>query len=205
MVRNSCSFTRGFSSGQSVAYQCQSATTANASKSAFAECGPRRNDASDIGGNRRFSNSREKAYDSKDRERAYSRCRRKPGRKHHCARSDGEDENGRGQGPTRADAVADISPGNLKQPIAPEKGAKHRAHGDRTEGEFFFYILSRNAQVQPIQRGHRHDGHDDAHDHPADTGGAGERPTLLELIGFLPRGNSRVQAPSHFRRSDFCR
>src|ERR1019366_10623047 len=106
---------------------------------------------------------------AKDCECADSRGCREPGRKDHGAGTDCKTEDGCGQGSTRAEAITDVSPGNLKQPISPEKGAEHASHGNRAEGEFFFDVLSRNAQVEAIQRGDRHDSHDDGQNPPTNS------------------------------------
>ena len=45
------------------------------------------------------------------------------------------------------ETVADVSPGNLKESVAPEKGAEYQAHLYGVEGKLFFDVFAGNAQV----------------------------------------------------------
>ena len=125
---------------------------------------------------------------------------RKSGRKNHCSGSNRKAKDGCGQGSTRADAIANISPGNLKQSVSPEKGAEHPSHGNRAEGEFFFNVLSRDAQVQAIERRDRHDGHYDAHYYPAHMRQPSGLNLAIKVATFFSQGRLHIGIRSFTRQ-----
>src|SRR5579862_9911697 len=94
----------------------------------------------------------------------------------------------------RSVAVAHISPGDLKKPVAPQERAKHMTHGNGVEGKFFCDEFAGDAQVQAAQCSDRHNQHHQQHNPPSNVGSAhcslpwdgGRR--VLQECGWVAQG-----------------
>ena len=127
---------------------------------------PRGDHPGHIRRHRRFANSSKKANSAERQQHTDSTAYGQRGGKTHRQGPKPEAQYRNRQCPPGSDAVAYVSPRDLKQRIAPKKGAENASHRERIESELFFDAFPGYAQVQPVQCGHRHNGHNDGKNVP---------------------------------------